>query len=271
MGEKSSLDKIIKSGTDTEKNPPRMHHFSPIDTAAPQDDDIREESTCQHFQSGLIQTQKKCPPLSEMERRLSETSPSDPRMAGGAIRQDPESLNTAEGHPTATCIWGQFQAAMRKHEKEKESLFEKAAKETAKLSLAISNQIMNAEPGLDPGMVLSVADKALQNIKKDHPIHLRIHPRDLNTLKQADLDTTCLEKASGNYVFHEDDTLDRGACRVENRKLDLDTCIRKQFTLMERDFASRCAAHQGESGSATSSLQNAAGRSRLPKIHKGMP
>lgn len=261
MGEKSSLDKIIKSGADTGKKPPRMHHFSPLDKAAPQGDDILGESTCQHFQSGLIQTQAPCPPLSEMEKRLSKGSPSDHRMADNAV----------EDRHAATCIWGQFQAAMRKHEKEKETLFEKAAKETAKLSLAISNQVMNAEPGLDPGMVLSVADKALQNIKNDHPIHLRIHPRDLNTLKQADLDTTCLEKASNNYVFHEDETLDRGACRVEKRKLDLDTCIRKQFTLMEKDFASRCAAPQGESGGAPSSLPNAAGRSRLPRIHKGMP
>jgi len=265
------LDKIIKSGADTGKNPPRMYHFSPIDKAAPQGNVILGESTCQHFQSGLIQTQVQCPPLSEMEKRLSKGSPSDHRMADGTIRQDPESLNTIKGRYAATCIWGQFQAAMCKHEEEKESLFEKAAKETAKLSLAISNQVMNADPGLDPGMVLSIADKALQNIKKDHPIHLRIHPRDLNTLKQADLDTTCLEKASNNYVFHEDETLDRGACQVEKRKLDIDTCIRKQFTLMERDFASRCAAPQSGSGGAPSSLPNAAGRSRLPKIHKGMP
>jgi flagellar biosynthesis/type III secretory pathway protein FliH len=77
----------------------------------------------------------------------------------------------------------------------------------------------------------------MQKIKDSQPICIRVNPRDLEALKQADPDMSYLDTSTERSVFQPDATMGRGDCLVETRQGDIDAGIRSQLTLIKEAFA----------------------------------
>jgi flagellar biosynthesis/type III secretory pathway protein FliH len=134
------------------------------------------------------------------------------------------------------CIWKRFSEAIQRFEKERQAVHEQAAEEVLKLALFISEKIIHQEARVNPQIILNIIRKALQKSEYAQPIRIRIHPLDLEALKQADLDKACLEKDFKGITFHADELLIRGDCLIETNQGTLDAGIRRQLAFIEKAF-----------------------------------
>jgi len=236
--EKNSLDRIIKPGPGAGVNPLRQHKFLPIEEMVSRPGDALSDATSEGFQGGLVRQENECPTLSGMDAILSNKISAGQQNA--AVSDGLES-----GHPdpvkeqlTVACILERFSEAVRSLEEERDAIYERAAEETVKLALAVSEKVINHEISVNPGMVLSLVRKAMRKIKDSQSICIRVNPDDFKALKQADLDTSYLEATFEGFAFQTDGAMGRGDCLIETRQGNIDVSIRNQLAVIEKAFAS---------------------------------
>ncbi len=135
------------------------------------------------------------------------------------------------------CILERFSEAIKNLEEERDAIYERAAEETVKLALAISEKVIHHELRVNPDMILNIVRKAMQKIKDSQPICIRVNPHDLEALKQADPDMSYLDTGSEGFAFQPDATMGRGDCLVETRQENIDAGIRSQLVLIKEAFA----------------------------------
>ncbi len=132
-----------------------------------------------------------------------------------------------------------FNDAVQKFAEERDAIYERAAEETVKLALAISEKVINHEVRINPDTVLGMVRKAMRKIKDGQSICLRVHPQDLKTLSQAGLDKSGKRGAAfKGFVFQADGSLAPGDCLIETRQENIDASISNQLAVIEEAFAS---------------------------------
>ena len=192
----------------------------------------------------------RCPTLSGMD-----VIPGDGISAGrpdAGVSKGPKSGRTgrAQDHPDAVCVLEQFSQALTRLEQKRDAIFERAAEETVKLALAISEKIIGREVSVDPHVVLKIVRKAMQKIKEGQSIRIRLHPHDLEALRQSGLDTFCRETTVGGFAFQADAALGRGDCLLETGQENIDAGIRSQLAVIREAFGA-LGHHPPQDGSVT--------------------
>ena len=232
------MDKIIKPGSGAIGDHLRLHNFLPIDETVPKPGDALADTTREGFKRGLLRQENRCPTFSGMDTMLPNSISSaqqDTDVSDGLKSDRPDIVDESSA---AACILERFSEAIKHLEEERDALYERAADETVKLALAISEKVINHEVRVNPDMVLNIVRKAMQKIKDSQPIRIRINPDDLEVLKQADPDMSYLDTSSEGFVFQADTAMGRGDCLVETRQGNIDAGIRNQLAVIEEAFAS---------------------------------
>jgi len=241
----TSLDKIIKPRTGISGAPFRPHDFLPIEETVSGVGNTLSDTACESFKRGFANQGQRCPTLSGMEEMLSNRSPDDQQAASDSNGLEPGNPDSAQNQLSVACILERFSEAVKDLEEKRNTIYERAAKETVKLALAISEKVINHEVSVNPDVVLSIVRKAMQKIKNSHTICIRLHPDDLIALKQADLETSYLEKTFEGFAFQPDGAMGRGDCLIETLQGDIDAGIRNQLAFIEEAFVS-LVKEQGE-------------------------
>ena len=202
------MDKQMAHKTNSCKDQYRKHCFASIDTPA----EVHAPPSLKDaaFQCGLAAPPVDDPALQPTRKRSAPENP-DASPENHSARQ---AKIPASGNPpdpdTSACIWKQFGDALKELDKEKNRTFARAAAETLKLSMAISQKILNAPPGINPEKTRSLVDNAWQNIEQEHVVHLKISPDDRKALKKAVPDAAGRNDQKPGYIFDEDPRLESG-------------------------------------------------------------
>ena len=209
---------------DRRKDQYRKHCFAPIDV--PAEDQAPPPLEDATFTCGLA-----APPENRPARQQPDGAALQPEKADAGTPQDPV---------TPARIWEQFGGVLKELEKEKNQTFARAAAETLKLSLAISQKILNAPPGIDIEKTSDLVDKTWQSIEQEHIVHLKISPDDRKALKKAIPDAAGLNDTGAGYVFDEDPGLENGTCLVAGPRVDMQNSLHQQLPSIERNFTACC-------------------------------
>lgn len=244
------MDKQMTHKADGCDDPYRKHCFASIDVpikakAAPPLADAA-------FQCGLGASPVDEPARPQPRKLSGQENP-------GASPENPSARQpekTAPPHPQdpdpAACLWEQFGGVLEQFEKERTRTFARAAAETLKLSMAISQKILNAPPGIDPDKTRSLVDEAWQNIEQEHIVHLKISPDDRKALEKTVPDAAGPNGIGAGYVFDEDPGLENGSCSVAGPRADMQNSLRNQLPLIERNFTACCLKKASYSKAADS-------------------
>jgi len=176
-----------------------------------------------------------------MDAMLSNGMSADQLAADGSKGFESGHPNPVEEPLTMVCVLERFSEALKHLQKEREALYERAAAETVKLALTISEKVINHEVSINSNVVLSIVQKAMQKIKESQSICIRVNPQDLEALKQADLETTF-----EGLAFEADGAMGRGDCLIETRQENIDASIRNQLAVIEEAFVSLGGMTRGE-------------------------
>jgi flagellar biosynthesis/type III secretory pathway protein FliH len=232
------LDKIIKPGSGAIGNHLRPHTFLPIDETVSKPGYALADAAREGFKRGLVRQENRCPTLSGMDAILSNrisAGQQDADVSGGlkSEGQDP-----VEEPLAVACLLERFSEAIKRLEEQRDAIYERAAEETVKLALVISEKVINHEVSVNPDRILSIVRAAVQKIKAGQSIRIRVNPDDFKVLKQADTDMSYLKTAFEGFAFQADAAMARGDCLVETRQGNIDASIRNQLAVIEEAFAS---------------------------------
>jgi hypothetical protein len=234
----TSLGRIIKPGVGEESVRLHPHQFSSFDSATPGKDGQLSLEACTRFERGLVPKKNRCPPLSQMGDKLAAQVVSNHRFDADIYEQTAERSDPEEERHAVACIWEKLNQAVERFDEEKNAMVERIAQETVRLALAISEKIMNHQANVDPELMRRLVLHALQKTHRDTVVRIRVHPKDIQVMKKASMDTACLEKEFRGVVFEVDDTLQRGDCLVETPDMNFDVGIQSQLEVIEKAFAS---------------------------------
>lgn len=216
----------------------RRHCFASIN--APAENQAPPPVEDATFQCGLAAPQADDPALPQTKKMPGQENPDASPENRSALEPEKTDAGNPQDPVASVCIWEQFGGALKKLEKEKSQTFARAAAETLKLSLAISQKILNAPPGIDPEKTGELVDKAWQGIEQEHIVHLKVSPDDRKALEKAVPDAAGLNDTGTGYVFDEDARLENGTCMVAGPHVDMQNSLRKQLPLIERNFTACC-------------------------------
>jgi len=111
----------------------------------------------------------------------------------------------------------------------RESLAKNSGQDMLRLVMAVSEQIIRREVAVDPKVVLTIIETALQSSVRSDQYRIRINPADLeNVTNQKPL---FLASVSGlkNLSIEADTTISPGGCRIDSDLGDVDATIETQL------------------------------------------
>ena len=226
------MDRIIKPNSNTGDSPFRLHNFLPIQEAISRPGTASSNAPDESFKRGLLQPEISCPTLEDMDAMLSKKALDNQRAADGSTNLQSGPADSGEETSSMVCIVERFSQALNDFREERDAIYDRAAEETVKLALTISEKVINHELSVNSDVLLSIVRKAMQKIKGNQSVCIRVHPKDLEALKQTDLETSVEE-----IVFQADISMRRGDCIMETRQGDIDAGIRNQLKVIEAAFS----------------------------------
>jgi flagellar assembly protein FliH len=184
-----------------------------------------------------------------------EPPPKNKNTAEEPFREQPQGparpVTSAAGEPDPAAIESAFQEGRQAGRKEAERSLHSAATALAAaleeisqlrrtiihnssqdmlhLVLTIARQVLHAEITVKPETILSVIERALSASISSDSYRVKVHPRDLELVKENK--PFFLARVSGlkNIHFEGDDTISRGGCRVESELGEVDATIETQL------------------------------------------
>jgi flagellar biosynthesis/type III secretory pathway protein FliH len=195
-------------------------------------------AVCKSFKKGLMFRENECPTIAGMEAMLSKGNPANQQAVNVSNNLESGHSVPVEDRRFEDCILERFEEAVRGLSEQRDAIYERAAHETVKLALAISEKVIHHEVSAAPGLILGIVREAIQKIKESQSINIKIHPDNFKALKQAGLDTAGLESSCEGFTFQTDGSLGRGDCLLETRQGNIDASIHNQLALIEKAFAS---------------------------------
>ncbi|MCE1247205.1 MAG: hypothetical protein LWY06_11220 [Firmicutes bacterium] len=122
--------------------------------------------------------------------------------------------------------------------RERESFFNSAEPELAKLSLTIAQKIIGSEIDSNKETVVSVIKNALVNIKSREQVTIKVSPEDVEYVKQnRDVFAKMVEGAK-EFDITADPRVDKGGCMIETDLGTTDARISIQMNAIEMAFRS---------------------------------
>jgi len=118
----------------------------------------------------------------------------------------------------------------------KSDLYYDAEKQVVELGLMIARKIVCREVSIDKDTIFRVLKEALKKVSNQKKIIIKIHPADLQAIKDAELDVSSLIKTKGDVILEPDDAIGRGECFIETTFGVIDARIESQLQAMEESL-----------------------------------
>ena len=113
-------------------------------------------------------------------------------------------------------------------------ILEGAEAELLKLSLKIAERIVGKALDLDRSILLDIIHKAIQSLKYQKEIRIRIHPDDVAYLKEQKMQLYAMLGESKEIEVVEDLLVARGGCIIDTEIGTIDARLETQLKVMER-------------------------------------
>jgi flagellar assembly protein FliH len=103
-----------------------------------------------------------------------------------------------------------------------EALDEEVERSLAALAVAIARQVVRRDLAVRPEQILVLVRETLEALPvAARKVTLYLHPDDASLVNEV----LCEEMANAQWAMREDDTLDRGGCRVESDSSRIDASV----------------------------------------------
>ena len=113
-------------------------------------------------------------------------------------------------------------------------ILEGAESELLRLSLKIAERIVGKALELDRSILLDIIHKAIQSLKYQKEIRIRIHPEDVAYLKDQKMQLYAMLGESKEIEVVEDPLVRRGGCIIDTEIGTIDARLETQLKVMER-------------------------------------
>lgn len=111
----------------------------------------------------------------------------------------------------------------------RESILNNSSRDMLRLVLTISRQVIHREVTVDPEIVLSTIDMALQAAVDSDSFQIKVNPDDLTLVEERKPLFLASIKGLENIVFKADDSVGSGGCLVESDLGQVDASIEGQL------------------------------------------
>ncbi len=112
-------------------------------------------------------------------------------------------------------------------------LDETVEKELVKLAIALAKQVIRREIDTDPEYVLSIVKEAVNALPSAaQKVVISLHPDDAELVRF----TLDLEHSSSQWIFVENDSIQRGGCKVETDVSQIDATIERRLDAVLLDL-----------------------------------
>lgn len=111
----------------------------------------------------------------------------------------------------------------------RESILNNSSRDMLRLVLTISRQVIHREVTVDPEIVLSTIDMALQAAVESDVFHININPADLALVEERKPLFLASIKGLENIIFRADENVAQGGCLVESDLGQVDATIEGQL------------------------------------------
>ena len=108
-----------------------------------------------------------------------------------------------------------------------------AEKQAVELGLVIAKKIICHEVSINNETIFGVLNEALKKVTDQQEIHIKMHPSDLQAIKDAEFRVSGLGKGADNVVFEPADGISRGECVIETNFGVIDARIDSQIKVVE--------------------------------------
>jgi flagellar assembly protein FliH len=109
-----------------------------------------------------------------------------------------------------------------------------AERQIIELSLSIARKILARELEENPMVVLPIVKKALEKVRDQEQIVIRVNPSDYELVLQAKRDLQMILGQEQSLVVSHDHTIDAGSCMVESSNGTVDARVSTQFSELEK-------------------------------------
>jgi flagellar biosynthesis/type III secretory pathway protein FliH len=127
----------------------------------------------------------------------------------------------------------------------KTELYRDAERQAVELGLMIARKIVCREVSVDRDTIFRVLREAFKKVSDQKEIHVKIHPSDIQVIKDAGFDVSSLSKGNGLVVLEPGDGICRGECVIETDFGAIDARIESQLQTVEESL--RLALQEGAS------------------------
>ena len=119
----------------------------------------------------------------------------------------------------------------------RESLAQSGSQDMLRLVMAVAEQVIRREVAVDPNLVLSIIENALQASVRSDSYRISINPADLEVVNAQK--PLFLASISGlrNLSIDADAAISRGGCRVDSELGDVDATIESQLAAIRQALA----------------------------------
>lgn len=119
----------------------------------------------------------------------------------------------------------------------RESLAQSSSQDMLRLVMAVAEQVIRREVAVDPNLVVSIIENALQASVRSDSYRISINPADLEVVNAQK--PLFLASISGlrNLSIDADAAISRGGCRVDSELGDVDATIESQLAAIRQALA----------------------------------
>jgi len=113
------------------------------------------------------------------------------------------------------------------------SLFEKSKEDLIRLIMAVAQRVIRAEVAERKDVIRATVTAALESAVADDEYYIRVHPDDLESVKEHEPLFLAAMKGLQNIHFIADEDISPGGCKAESRAGDVDATIETQLEEIE--------------------------------------
>jgi flagellar assembly protein FliH len=127
-------------------------------------------------------------------------------------------------------------AVMAELEAAKAELYHDAERQAVELALMIARKIVCREVSIDGDMIFRVLREALKKVSDQKEIHVKMHPFDLQAVKEAEFDVPRPSEGNGHVFLEPGDAICRGECVIETNFGVIDARMESQLQTVEESL-----------------------------------
>lgn len=210
-----------------DKRPVNYYRAMLIDLDAAADQPLDEGAVAAHVQAALAAEQSRLADVHARELQLNY----DAGLAKGRNDATAELRRAAE-------LLTEYAQLLQAEKAETATRAEQAALE---LAFMLAEKIVGGELAAKPERVVDVVRSALQHVLDCKQITLRVHPQDMDYLRQAQPDLEQIVGA-GRLEFQQDPETPRGGCMINTERGTIDARLRSQLETLRTTLESATGA-----------------------------